>query len=83
MKKTDKTQEHAWVCPWNQGIPFTVLSAIDVARYGVKMIHPDIWFSAPEAMVARRFAEIGRELGKGWKESLKAYYVAKAAQDAG
>jgi len=80
MKKTDKTQEHAWLCPWNQGIPFTVLSAIDVTRYGTKMVHPDIWFSVPEAMVAKKFAEIGREFGKGWKESLQAYYVAKAYQ---
>jgi len=81
MKNTDSTQEHAWLCPWNQGIPFTVLSAIDVTKYGTRMIHPDIWFSAPEPMVARRFAEIGQEFGKGWKESLQAYYVAKAYQN--
>ena len=32
MEKTDPTQEHAWLCPWNQCIPHTVLSALDLTR---------------------------------------------------
>jgi len=80
MKKSDKTQEHAWVCPWNQGIPYTILSAMDLTKQGVKVLHPDLWFSAPEPLILKKFGEIGRELGKTWTESIRAYYVAKAYQ---
>ena len=81
MKKTDKTQEHAWVCPWNQCIPFTILSAMDLTKHGVKVLHPDIWFSAPEPLVMKKFGEIGKEVGRNWMESLRAYYVAKSHQE--
>jgi len=81
MKKTDKTQEHAWVCPWNQCIPYTILSAMDLTKQGVKVLHPDIWFSAPEPLVMKKFGEIGKEVGRSWMESLRAYYVAKAHQE--
>ena len=80
MKKTDKTQEHAWICPWSQCIPFTVMSAVDIEKSGAKVLAPDLWFSAPEPVVAKKFVDIGRQLGKGWMESLKAYAVAKSYQ---
>jgi len=76
LEKDFPNQEDSQLCPYVQTMPYLVLSAMDIAASGKKVLQPVIYFSRAN----KTLSDFGRSLGASRKEIKKAIQAAYAYQ---
>jgi predicted nucleotide-binding protein (sugar kinase/HSP70/actin superfamily) len=82
MPQKNAELEHSKVCPYAQGLTYTVQSAIDFGDLGVEVIQSPIYFGYGEKVLIKSLQNMVESLGVSPREAKKAAQAARKAQDA-
>jgi predicted CoA-substrate-specific enzyme activase len=82
MPLKDERVERNFTCPYVQALPYTVRSAINFGREGVRLLNPVLNFRQDQRQAAKAFRRLGKELGKSSRQVTKALEAAVCAQNA-
>lgn len=69
------------ICPYVQAIPYLVNAAIQFETSRVKLLKPVFHFAEQEKTILKEVLELGREIGRGKKETLEAFSFGREMQD--
>jgi len=83
MKQNNEKLDESYSCPYVQSFPYTVRSAVNFGKYGVKVLEPALFFryGYDTKVTQKPLIEMGKELGINPKEIKIALKKAGEAQD--
>ena len=81
LKRKNPKLEHSQACPYVQAVPYTVRSAIEFEKNGVKLLDPPIELGYERKIFIKTLYKLGEELGRKKSEIDAAWDVAEASQE--